>query len=342
MSLKFLKNKSILITGGTGTVGSALVFKLIQSECRVIRVMSNDENTLYELSNKINGQFLSDSNFFRDMKKNRIRFFLGDVRDFKRCKEITRKVDIVVHAAALKHVGISEYNSSEAMQTNIDGTKNMLKASIKNKVSKFLFISTDKVVSPKNIMGLTKFRAENYVINSKKLISNSKIKVASIRFGNILGSRGSVVPKFINSLKNNNRIFVTHKKMSRFVMSVDQAINSIVKSIRYMQGSEIFIMKSMKCFKIIDLAKSLVKYMNKNKNKIIILNKKGNEKLEEELFTQNEIPFIKSKYNMFIITKKKQEQTDNLTNQLNKFGVSNFNFLSEKEIIKLLRKIKIL
>ena len=155
------------------------------------------------------------------MSKNKIRFFLGDVRDLKRCYEITKGVDIVIHAAAIKHVNISEYNSNEAIQTNFIGTKNILRASIRNKVSKFLFISTDKVVSPTNVMGKSKMLAENYVINLKKKTKNKKIKVSAIRFGNVIGSRGSVVPNFVSLLNKKRNIIVTDKKMARFVMTIN-------------------------------------------------------------------------------------------------------------------------
>ena len=148
-----------------------------------------------------------------------------------------------MHAAFIKHVNISEYNPSDAMQTNLQGTKNMVKASINNNVSKFLFISTDKVVSPTNVMGKSKLLAEKFVINSDKLIKNRKIKISAIRFGNVIGSRGSVIPNFISLLQNNKNINVTSKKMARFVMTGDESIASIIKALDKMKGSEIFIKK---------------------------------------------------------------------------------------------------
>ena len=243
--------------------------------------MSNDENGLYELSRKINSSFTINYNlFYNAMGKNRIRFFLGDVRDKKRCIEVTKNVDIVVHAAALKHVNISQYNPNEAMQTNFNGTKNMINASVKNKVSKFIYISTDKVVYPTSIMGKSKLLGEKFVINSQKKFK--KTKFASIRFGNVIGSRGSVVPNFINLLERNKNISVTNKNMARFVMTIDQAVNSILKTINKMSGGEIFILKSMKCFKILDLAFSLVDYYKKKRRinkKITITKENKGEKL---------------------------------------------------------------
>ena len=342
MNYKFLKNKSILITGGTGSIGSALVKYLVKTNCKVIRVMSNDENGLYNLSRDLNLTSFAFDNFSEEMKLNKIRFFLGDVRDFHRCKEVTKNVDIVVHAAALKHVSIVEYNKKEAYQTNVTGTKNMIKASIANKVSKFLLMSTDKVVSPTNYMGKTKLKAEKIAYKIKK---NSKTKVSIIRFGNVIGSRGSVVPNFINLLKNKKNITVTDKRMVRFIMSIQDAVTAVIKSLYLMKGQEIFISKSMKCFKIYDLAQSLVDYfksINKKKNKILISKKYVGEKYEEELFSKKEIPYIKIKSKLFVITNKKSEQRVNMSRLLEKYRVSNFNFLKKNEIIKLLVNLKVL
>lgn len=346
MNLNFIKNKKILITGGTGSIGSSLIFKLIRSNCKVLRVMSNDENGLYELSREINRQFTINYDlFFNQMGKNKIRFFLGDVRDRKRCYEVTKDVDIIIHAAAIKHVNISEYNPKEALKTNYYGTKNMLKAAIKNNVSKFLFISTDKVVAHTNIMGKSKFLAEKFVINSENLIGKKKIKVSAIRFGNVIGSRGSVIPNFISSLKKEENIYVTNTKMSRFVMTVDDSVNLILKSIKEMKGFEIFVLKSMKCFRIIDLAEALLFFFKKkgNKKSKIIISKEGRgEKFEEELFQIKDIPRISIKNKMFIIKKQKLNKKIRYKNKIKNYRLSNFNFMSKYKIISLLKKSNIL
>lgn len=341
MNFNFLKNKSILVTGGTGSIGSALVYRLIKTDCKVIRIMSNDENGLYELSRELNLSSFAFDNFSKDMKKNKIRFFLGDVRDLNRCIKVSKEVDIIIHAAALKHVSIVEYNPNEAYQTNVIGTKNMIKASIKNKVSKFLLISTDKVVSPSSYMGKTKAMAEKIILDRNR---KSLTKISIIRFGNVLGSRGSVVPNFIKLLQNNKDITITDKRMIRFVMSINEAVNSVIKSISLMKGNEIFISRSMKCFKIFDLAQALIKHFRKKNiiNKILISNKYTGEKYEEELFSKNEIPYISIKKNLFLISKTKAKQNDKLKKLLSKYRVSNYNFLSQSQIISFLKKSKIL
>ena len=342
MKNNFLKNKTILITGGTGSIGSGLVSELTKTDCKVIRILSNDENGLYELSRKLNLSLLAFDNFSKEMEKNKVRFFLGDIRDIKRCYEVTKNVDIVIHAAALKHVSIVEYNPTEGFKTNFIGTKNILKASVNNKVSKFLFISTDKVVSAKNIMGKTKLMAEKFVINFKK---KNKTKISIIRFGNVIGSRGSVVPNFVNLLKNKKNITVTDRRMTRFIMSLKEASYSIIKSIKIMKGGEIFILKSMKCFKIIDLALILIRYfhkINKKKNKVLFSKSNTGEKFQEELYSNNEIDYINIKDDLFIIGKKKVKKSKKDIMLLEKFRVSKFNFLNQNQILKLLIKLKIL
>ncbi len=342
MNYNYLRNKTILITGGTGSIGTSILKALLKTKCKAIRVMTNDENGLYELSRDLNLSLLSVNNFYDSMEKNKIRLFLGDVRDFKRCLEVTSKVDIVIHAAALKHVSIMEYNAREAEETNVKGTKNILKASIKNKVSKFLHISTDKVVYPKSVMGKTKLMAEKSIHKIIKKLKKNKIKISIIRFGNVIGSRGSVIPNFIYLLKKNKSISVTDIRMARFVMTLNESVKSVLNAIKFMKGNEIFIMKSMKCFKIYDLADALVTYFKKSKKRINISNKFYGEKFEEELYSIKEIPFIKTKNNLFVIDKKKISHTRNDERILKKFRVSNFNFLNKSQIINLLKKSEII
>ena len=189
-------------------------------------------------------------------------------------------------------------------------------------------------------MGKSKQLAEKYIINAKQ-INKKKMKVAVVRFGNVLGSRGSVIPKFISSIKKNRKILVTHEKMARFVMSTEQAVNSILKSIKHMKGNDIFIFKSMKCFKIKELAYALAKYYKVSKNKVQILNKKTNEKFEEELFSLKELMYLRLKADMLVISNKNLLSQNKLSD-LDSYRVSNFNFLNKNQIIKLLIKNKIL
>lgn len=283
--MSYFKNKSILVSGGTGSIGSEIVRKLQKKKCKVIRVFSNDENGLYELSEKLNEK--KDISFQQKMKKNKIRFILGDIRESKRCLEATKNIDIVIHAAALKHVPICEFNPKEAFKTNYIGTKNLIKASKKNKVKKFLFISTDKVVSPISVMGKSKRDAEKEVIKSNK---SGKTIFSCIRFGNIIGSRGSVLPKFKNQIYQNKSLSITDKKMERYFLTIEKAVENIFTSINLMQGKEIFVIGNLPNFKIYDLAIVLKKYFMKKigyNKKITFTGMRSGERINEKLFLQN-------------------------------------------------------
>ena len=337
---KFYKNKSILVTGGTGTIGSALVLELLKYRCKVIRVLSNDENSLFDLSEKVKifSKDIPIQNFNENMLKKKIRYFLGDIREYERCEEVTRDVDIVIHAAAIKHVNIAEYNPYEVTKTNVLGTENILRASIANKVSKFLLISTDKVVSPVNVMGISKLQSEKIAINAEETKGKSKIRVSCVRFGNILGSRGSVVPKYINLIKNKKNIIVNHADMSRFVMTINDCTKMILKAIYLTKGKEIFVLKSMKCFKILDLANELVKYFKNNKSKVVVKNNFNNEKLYEELFNLDEINYIFDENGFYVIKNRINKSINKIVKKILSSRISNFNFQKTKEIISLLKK----
>ena len=298
------KGKSILITGASGTIGSALLKYLIQAEdCKVIRAMSNDENGLFELNQelldpnfKYGGNYLK---FKNAMEKNRIRLLYGDVRDYKRCLEATKNIDFIIHAAAVKHVPICQYNPKEAIKTNLFGSRNLCKAAVENKVKKFLLISTDKAVNPTSIMGETKSKAEKLVL---KYNGKSKTKFSCIRFGNVVGSRGSVIPLFINQIRKRRNITVTDKDMTRFFMPINGAVKLIIESLVLMRGHEIFILNSMKSFKIIDLA-NILKIILKSKSKIKLIGKKSGENLSESLFTKQEIKHLYRNKKILIINK---------------------------------------
>ena len=270
------------------------------------------------------------------MLKNKIRYLVGDIRDQKRCDEICKDIDIVVHAAALKHVPICEYNPKEALKTNFYGTKNMINASLKNKVKKFLFISTDKVVNPSSIMGLSKKKAEKLVLlANKKKGGNTKFSV--IRFGNIIGSRGSVLPKFLSQIKNDESLTITDKKMTRFFITIDSAIKEIINAITVMKGNEIFLIKNMKSIKIYDLAVSL-KHFFTFKKKIVIQGSREGEKNYEELASNIELSKIKELKNLLIISEqgKKLKKKNYIINS--DYG----KFLNEKQIINFLKTSKLI
>lgn len=326
----FFFNKKILVTGGSGSIGSQIVKMLLRKNCKVIRVLSNDENGIYELSEKIND---INKKLSVKMLQDKIRYLIGDIRDLKRCILATKDIDVVIHTAALKHVPICEYNKDETFKTNVLGTQNLIKAAIKNKVKKFLFISTDKAADPTTIMGKSKFLSENYVIKANK---NKKTKFAVIRFGNILLSRGSVVFKFMKQIKLGKTLTVTGKNVSRFFVSINIAVQGIFDSIKIMKGGEIFIIKKMPAFKIIDLAEALKKIFKKN-NKIKIMGLREGEKSFEKLISSKERLTNHKKTKKLCIIKKNEQENDNkmLTD------TRKVNHLNINDIIKILKKEKI-
>ena len=333
----YFDNKSILITGASGSIGSALVNFLRQKKCKVIRALSNDENGLYDLSELINEEKKVPFNL--KMKKNKIRFIIGDVRDYARCVEATSKIDIIIHAAALKHVPLCEYNPREANKTNITGSKNLIKAAIKNKVKKFLFISTDKVVDPISVMGKSKLKAEKLVLNTKIKNNKNKTIFSCIRFGNIIGSRGSVLPKFKKQIFENKNISLTSKEMNRYFLTIDNAVKNICSSIELMKGKEIFVINNLPIFNILDLAEVLVKYYRKKfgyNKKILVTGARSGERMTEELFIKKKYNNIFHYKNLIIINDsinpsyvKKYYNLDNIKiyKEKNKKNVANQKFI---------------
>lgn len=328
---KFFKGKSILITGASGSIGSVIVKELLKYDCKVIRAFSNDENGIYQLSNEINAEI--KTTFQNKMKINKIRFLIGDIRDYKRNLEACREIDICIHAAALKHVPICEYNPDETKKTNIEGTQKLIKAAIKKKVKKFLFISTDKAVNPISLMGKSKLKAENVVLKSNK--KSSKTKFSVIRFGNIIASRGSVLPNFLNQIKNNKEITITNKDMTRFFITIKDVTREIFYSLYKMEGSELFTIKKMKVFKILDLAKAL-KDIFKYKKKIKIIGLREGEKLYEELLEAKYLNKIYFSDNLVILKKDNPLNNYDTASLLKVFNSSTARHLNVDEIKKFL------
>jgi UDP-N-acetylglucosamine 4,6-dehydratase/5-epimerase len=334
MQKNLFKNKIILITGATGSIGSAITEEILGYNCKVVRAMSNDENGIYKLSEELTKK---NDSLNINMKKNKIRYLVGDIRDQKRCNSICEGVDIVIHAAAMKHVPICEYNPEEAKKTNIDGTRNMINAAIKNKVKKFLFISTDKVVNPSSFMGKTKLKAEKLVLNA-----NSKSKITSlavIRFGNIIGSRGSVLPKFINQVKLNERLTITDRNMTRFFITINVAVKKIIEALNMMNSGEIFIINNMTSLKIYDLANSIKKHFS-FKKKLAIQGLREGEKLYEELATHQEMKKSKITKGFIILNNNKKKVQKNY--QLKTLNSNHAKLLNQKKILQFLLKSKLI
>ena len=298
MTINCINNKRILVTGACGTVGSKLIDHLAnEKNYRPLEIIGIDNNE-GEL-------FLHDQKY---LHKPKINFEYLDIRDSKNLRKRFEGVNIVFHCAALKHVITSEISPEQFILTNINGLQNVIEAASDNNVEKLIFTSSDKAVNPTNVMGASKLMGEKIITAAnKKSSSKNRTIFASTRFGNVLGSRGSVVPIFYNQIMNEKPITITHKDMTRFVMSIDRAADLILNSAHLSCGGEVFITK-MPVLKIEDLARAMLREMlpSASNDEIIkypiqYIGIKPGEKLYEELMTSEEVPRTFDLGNYFII-----------------------------------------
>jgi len=265
------KDKKILITGGTGSWGNELASQLLEKDPTQVRIFSRGE--------------FAQVTMMRNFNDDRLKFIIGNVRDYSSLKAACKGIDYVFHLAALKHVPICEEQPSEAIKTNIQGTENLIKAAIVNRVKKVIDVSTDKAVDPINLYGITKAVGERLIIHANKISTDTKF--ICIRAGNVLGTQGSVVPYFIKLIKEFNKILITDKRMTRFFMTLQDAISLLFKATEKSIGGETFV-EQMPSFKIIDLAKALIDVYGNNNTKIIETEIRPGEKIDEVLVSRYE------------------------------------------------------
>ena len=268
---KFLDNKNILITGGTGSFGKQFIETVLKKfKPKKLIVYSRDEQKQFQLQLK-----------WKESDVSPIRYFIGDVRDLDRLKFAMQEVDIVIHAAALKHVPMAEYNPFEAVKTNILGAQNVIDATIANDVKKVIALSTDKASSPINLYGATKLTSDKLFIAANNYKGSKKIKFSVVRYGNVMGSRGSVIPLFLK-MKKNNIFPITDKKMTRFNITLEESVNFVLFCLNKMWGGEIFV-PQIPSYKIIDFAKAI-----STKAKLKFVGIRAGEKLHEEMISQHD------------------------------------------------------
>jgi len=261
-------NKSILITGGTGSFGQSFVrYLLTKKYFKKIIIFSRDELKQFEMKN--------DDLFKKNHKK--LRFFVGDIRDKERLMNAFDNVDYVIHAAALKQVDTAEYNPFEFIKTNIQGTENVIQAAAANSVQKLIALSTDKAVSPINLYGATKLCADKLIIAANNIFGNKNTSFSLVRYGNVMGSRGSIVPLFKKQLKEKKSFLITDPSMTRFNLTLKECVDTVIWALKKTIGGEIIIRKSPS-YKLIDVAKAI-----SDKNKINIIGVRAGEKKHEEL-----------------------------------------------------------
>ena len=273
-NLNFCKKKSILITGGTGSLGNALVEKFLKLKIfRKIIIYSRDELKQSQMIKKYENLD----------KKDILRFFIGDVRDYDRLNLAFKDVDLVIHAAALKHVDIAEYNPMEFIKTNIDGASNIVKASLENNIEKVIALSTDKAANPINLYGASKLVSDKIFVSANNIAGFNKTRFTVVRYGNVINSRGSVLPFFKNIDQTNQNFFpITHPEMTRFFITLEQSVNLIINSFYNSHGGEIIIPK-IPSVKIIDIARAI-----NSEKKIKIIGIRPGEKIHEILCSKDE------------------------------------------------------
>ena len=262
-------NKIILITGGTGSFGQRFIKVLLQKfKPKKIIIFSRDELKQFDMQENLK-------------KFKNLRFFIGDIRDLSRLKLAMENVDYVVHAAALKNVPVIEYNPFEAVQTNIIGAQNIIYSSIDAGVKKVIALSTDKAAAPINLYGSSKLAADKLFISANNLVGKRDIRFSVVRYGNVMGSRGSVIPYFIK-FKENGLIPITDPKMTRFNITLEEGVNFVIKCFSEMFGGELFVPK-IPSYKITDVAKAVAPGI---KTKIVGI--RPGEKIHEEMITKSD------------------------------------------------------
>jgi len=330
-----LDGKKILITGGTGSLGQALTMRLLKTKVDAIRIFSRNESK----------QITMESKFHDD----RLRFLIGDVRDLPRLNRAFEDVDIVFHAAALKHVPLVEYNPFEAIKTNVIGSQNVIDACLHEDVEIAVCVGTDKAVSPLNAYGATKLLMEKLFITTSNYLNKAryKTKFIALRYGNVLGSSGSVVPKFVKQIRNKEKLTITDVKMTRFSISMDEALDFILESTLEGKGSEIFVPK-LRSYSIGDLKQALMELIGKTGVKNIPI--RPGEKMHEVLINDDEMRYAWELHNKYVIfnplrneseIRKSHPKIKKIEN-LNRYSSDRVDRIPKEELKKIIVKSRLL
>ena len=332
---KQLEGKTVLITGGTGSLGQALTERLLKTKVKIIRILSRNENKQVQMEEK-----------FLDK---RLRFFIGDVRDLSRLYRAFENVDIVFHAAALKHVPVVEYNPFEAIKTNVIGSQNVIDACLHENVKIAIAVGTDKAVSPLNTYGATKLLMEKLFVSANffTISQKHKTKFIAVRYGNVLGSSGSVLPKFIQIVKDGKKIPITDYGMTRFSLTMNDALNFILESTFLGKGSEVFVPK-LHAYSIIDLKNSIIELLKDTGEKHISI--RPGEKLHETLINFDETRHTweyDNKYVIFNPLKTESEIKKHYPGAkkaifINSYSSEHVEKITVKELKKIIRKTNML
>ena len=332
-----IAGKTVLITGGGGSVGQILINRILQRDPEAVRILDNSEPSLAALKSTLNDD--------------RCRFLAGNIRDKDRLARAVDGVDLVIHTAAMKHVDICEYNPFEAVKTNILGLQHLIDVSIDAGVERFVFTSSDKAVHPANTMGTTKLLGEKLVTAANKYSGDADIKLAAVRFGNVVNSSQSVIPIFREQIKDGGPVTLTDPRMTRFFLTYDDVVNLVLGAMEHTNGGEVFVHK-MDAIKIEDLAKAMIDVLaptyghDPETIDITITGRRVGETFHEEILTEREVPrTIENEY-LYAVTPEQAGDNGYLTHdgidgftQVDTINCSSANAekLEKQEIVELLK-----
>ena len=274
------KNKVLLITGGTGSFGNAVTKRFLTSDIKEIRIVSRDEKKQDDMRHEYQQKYPEYAN--------KLKFFIGDVRDYKSIEYAFKGVDYVFHAAALKQVPSCEFYPLEAVKTNVIGSDNVIDACVRHGVRKVIFLSTDKAAYPINAMGMTKALMEKNVIARSRQLQKNDTVLCLTRYGNVMASRGSVIPLFVEQIENNQPLTVTNPFMTRFMMTLDDAVELVLYAFKHGEQGDLFVQKAPAAT-IDTLAKAIVKLKGNENTKIVTIGTRHGEKLYEVLVTKEDM-----------------------------------------------------
>jgi len=325
-----LNNRNILITGGTGSFGHQMIKELMTYKPKTIRIFSRDEDKQHNMKEE----------FVHEPILKKMEFMIGDVRDYDRLYAVAKDIDIIFHAAALKQVPAVESHPYEAVKTNIIGAYNVVKAAVARKVKNVIAISTDKAVKPVNAMGMTKSLQEKIILSDD--LTKDGTKFCCVRYGNVLGSRGSVIPLWNIKLAKNEPLPVTHPEMTRFLLTLRQAIDLVFYSIKNTKGGEIFVKKAPAA-KMVDLAKAYAELKTGKKNyPLKYVGIRAGEKIHEVLVSEEEMRHSVEKKDHFVIKKETPFDINSIKKSIRnqEYGSATVRHLSVKELKDIMQKLE--
>ncbi len=328
-----LNGKSVLITGGTGSLGKALVDEIFSSSPEIKRLViySRDEQKQFQMAQE-----------YPEVKYPAIRYFIGDVRDYERLERAMESIDYVIHAAAMKHVPIAEYNPDECVKTNIIGAQNVIKACLKsNSIKSIVALSTDKACSPINLYGATKLASDKLFVAANNITGSANKRFSVVRYGNVMGSNGSVIPFFLNK-KAENQLPVTDKRMTRFNITLNEGVHMVLFALENCMGGEILVPK-IPSYKILDVAKAV-----SEDAEIVVVGIRPGEKLHEEMISYSDSfnTYSNEDYYFILPTKIKWDieqfkhklKAKKIKEQFSYSSDTNPHFLTKKELKDLIEQ----